>query len=365
MLCKKTILKPNFIVSESGYLSSAQPRPSSVSNSNSARPTVTTPQENTAASGSVSYNERPSTIPASSRPSSTSNSQRPANSYTSESQYPASATPTIDQYPQHKYPDGDKYSTMSGNDDRYASKPTTLHVGNAHPYDDSFPTNRPSYSNEAATSADQQHPPNDIHTYSSTTKDKFNFYNDMGPIYQYPMLYEHNYPRPNDNRNYPNVYAQNVPTVNVNYYRPTLPAAPTAPTSVGGSFGTYSPSNTYGARPAEAMPTYATAGTKPSNGLSVNGQGMGYDNRPTNGKPGNANNYFYYETSGGGDNDATVTSGDGKIGAGASGYSNNNGSYSDGKDRRPEENGYATNHMKPIETYFNPDDYYFAPMQRK
>ncbi|XP_038108498.1 uncharacterized protein LOC6048997 [Culex quinquefasciatus] len=54
--------------------------------------------------------------------------------------------------------------------------------------------------------------------------------------YQYPMLYETNYPMPNSNERLPEIYAQNVPTLDGNYLRPEYagyfgrPSGPSAPT---------------------------------------------------------------------------------------------------------------------------------------
>ncbi|XP_065081067.1 uncharacterized protein LOC135703711 [Ochlerotatus camptorhynchus] len=57
------------------------------------------------------------------------------------------------------------------------------------------------------------------------------------PNYQYPMLYETNYPMPNNNERLPDVYAQNIPSLDNNYLRPEYagyfghrPSGPSAPT---------------------------------------------------------------------------------------------------------------------------------------
>uniref|UniRef100_A0A182JNP2 Apple domain-containing protein n=1 Tax=Anopheles christyi TaxID=43041 RepID=A0A182JNP2_9DIPT len=68
--------------------------------------------------------------------------------------------------------------------------------------------------------------------------------------YQFPMLYETHYPLPNDKNGYPEIYAQNVPTLDNNYLRPeyggtsfgrpsapagsTPPAGPSAGSGYGG-----------------------------------------------------------------------------------------------------------------------------------
>ncbi|XP_067632029.1 uncharacterized protein [Eurosta solidaginis] len=68
--------------------------------------------------------------------------------------------------------------------------------------------------------------------------DRLYFSQDIYPLYKYPMLYEHNYPAPNDDVYIPGGYASNVPQVD-DHYRPpgqytteemhTLPHAPQRP----------------------------------------------------------------------------------------------------------------------------------------
>lgn len=382
-------MKFNFgIFTEVGYVgtsSSRFPSDKPISVTNSINPTPSSPQETTFSSSQTTYNnERPSptysnNLPANeqsrpdhsstiyvNRPSPTEN-QNSQNTYSQSPQY----IPSTGQLPQNN---GDKYSTQNtfSTDDRYSSKPTSYGTSNAQPYDNNFTTNGPTYSNTLATNQNGKYPSNDIHTYTSTSQDKFNFYHDIGPIYQYPMLYEHNYPQPNDNRdNYPNVYAQNVPTVDGNYYRPTSSSAafPTASTTnvAHSSIGTYSPSSSYD-RPSQIKPTYMTPITsKPGFVSTGNDAGNGYSQKPvmnSNGMPGNDNSYFYYDASGNDENQTMISCGDGVIdvvGTGENMY-NKNRSHHNGKHnshRFDVENSYSNGHMKPIQTYFNPDDYYY------
>lgn len=86
-------------------------------------------------------------------------------------------------------------------------------------------------------------------------------YQDIYPMYTYPMLYEHNYPMPNDR--YPAPYAQHVPTIESYYGRPTS-------SYVGGTSAMYSSLGT--------RPTYHANGfskrdddyQRPHNGMQVN-----------------------------------------------------------------------------------------------
>lgn len=381
--------EPSYIGTSSSRFPSDRP----VSVASSIRPTASSSQETTFSSSQTTYNERPSTTYSSSlpvseqsnpnqssavytnRPSSTDN-QNPSNTYSQTPQYTVSST--NGQYPQNKYPDGDKYSTQNtfSTDDRYLGKPTSYSTSDSRPYDDSFSTNRPTYSNSVATTGNEKYPSNGIHTYTSTTQDKFNFYHDIGPIYQYPMLYEHNYPQPNDNRNYPNVYAQNVPTIDGNYYRPTSSSSGTYPTAsttnvADSSIGTYSPSSSYD-RPAQTMPTYMPAiATKPGFASTVN-QGNGYSQNPimnSNGNSGNDNSYFYYGASGNDENQTMISGGDGvnDVGLGENMYNRNrsyyNGDYNN--HRFDIKNSHSTGEMKPIQTYFNPGDYFYEYTKRK
>ncbi|KAL5287018.1 hypothetical protein ACFFRR_008145 [Megaselia abdita] len=53
--------------------------------------------------------------------------------------------------------------------------------------------------------------------WSAENNDKVVYSHDPNPLYQFPMLYEPNYPAPNDNVYYPGGYAQNVPTLEDRY----------------------------------------------------------------------------------------------------------------------------------------------------
>ncbi|XP_055917150.1 uncharacterized protein LOC129949610 isoform X2 [Eupeodes corollae] len=54
--------------------------------------------------------------------------------------------------------------------------------------------------------------------------DRIYFSHDVYPLYQYPMLYEQNYPSPNQEVYYPGGYAQNSPTLG-DRYKPSYPSA--------------------------------------------------------------------------------------------------------------------------------------------
>lgn len=245
-------------------------------------------------------------------PSSSSSSSRPTNSppppstgrYPPENRYPSTERypSSKDRYPTSKYPSsestyptGNSYGTV----DKY--RPST--------YDESYPTTRP-YP-DAIISTNSPSP-------SGSSQDKFNFYQDSGPsvTYSYPMLYETNYPMPNDMNRYPNVYAQNVPTLPSSYYRPSYgePTPTAAMMSYGGIDGSY--------RPTTSGNPYL-----PTTGLS-----MGRPTAPTQFYDGRYNQTDRYDTR------PPMMSATG----GSSGYQPSG---------------------EPIETYFNPDDY--NPNSRK
>lgn len=381
-----------YIIVEAGYVGTSSShfpsdRPTSVINS--IRPTATAPQETTFSTNSqTTYNERPSSTYSSSsvsepssldqssstytRPSSIDN-PNPSNTYSLSTQYTVSSTNGQNR-PQNKYPDQNTFST----DDRYLGKPATSYSGSTsdtHPYDNSFPTNQPTYSPLAATTGNEQYPSNDIHTYTSTTKNKYNFYHDIGPIYQYPMLYEHNYPQPNDNSNYPNVYAQNIPTIDGNYYRPTIastfPTTSTTNVVASSSSGIYSPSSSYDNRPSQIMPTYMpTITTKPGGYSSANQGNGGYNQNPllnSNGMTtGNENTYFSYGTSGN-DKNQTMINGDGGNGETMYNSSNNVSHYNGDHNNHRFDigNNHSNGEMRPIQTYFNPGDYLYEYTKRE
>ncbi|XP_050078960.1 uncharacterized protein LOC126565793 [Anopheles maculipalpis] len=78
--------------------------------------------------------------------------------------------------------------------------------------------------------------------------------------YQFPMLYETHYPLPNDKNGYPEIYAQNVPTLDNNYLRPEYGGTSYGrPTATGGSTPPAGPAGTgYGGvqRPSSSGSNY-------------------------------------------------------------------------------------------------------------
>ncbi|XP_053673472.1 uncharacterized protein LOC128723731 [Anopheles nili] len=90
--------------------------------------------------------------------------------------------------------------------------------------------------------------------------------------YQFPMLYETHYPLPNDKNGYPEIYAQNVPTLDNNYLRPEYG---------GTSFGR--PSGPSGSTPPVGPPEYGGV-HRPGSG-SGSSSGYGGANNPTQHRP--------------------------------------------------------------------------------
>lgn len=70
-----------------------------------------------------------------------------------------------------------------------------------------------------------------------STTDQLHFYHELRPTYSYPMLYEKNYPLPNDKFIGFNTYAQNVPTVASDIYRPTSSSSSAASVPATSSYG--------------------------------------------------------------------------------------------------------------------------------
>lgn len=66
--------------------------------------------------------------------------------------------------------------------------------------------------------------------WPSDNNDKVVYSHDPNPLYQYPMLYEPNYPAPNDQVYYPGGYAQNVPTLE-DRYKPGPSSSPSTQNS--------------------------------------------------------------------------------------------------------------------------------------
>ncbi|XP_055593416.1 uncharacterized protein LOC129744747 isoform X2 [Uranotaenia lowii] len=118
--------------------------------------------------------------------------------------------------------------------------------------------------------------------------------------YQYPMLYETNYPMPNNNGHLPEMYAQNIPSLDSNYLRPEYAGYFGRPTGPSASTGNMKPvDNTisgYGStgpqRPLDSKPSgYGSGGSRPT-GIATGPNGYGYGSsvsrpqqRPPSGPP--------------------------------------------------------------------------------
>lgn len=126
--------------------------------------------------------------------------------------------------------------------------------------------------------------------WSTENNDKVVYSHDPNPLYQYPMLYEPNYPAPNDNVYYPGGYAQNSPTLE-DRYKPGPSSSPTSQNSqttpshkpvLGSGYGNgYS----YGtpisfSTTRRPLNDYRPSSRRPSNGYDR--PSIGYD-RPTSG----------------------------------------------------------------------------------
>lgn len=258
-----------------------------------------------------------------SRPPSDSTSNR----YPAENRFPATERyPAKDRYPSSKYPDQKPY----GNGNTY---PT---VDKMRPYDDNYPTTRPSMLPPSYGSYGTL---NDRDPSQFGQQDKFHFYQDLSPTYSYPMLYETNYPLPNDKDRVPNYYAQNVPTVPSSYYRPTYSSTTQLGSKPTMDYG-QSTSNTY--RPTTAM-----------------GGGSSFAGNPylptTNVRPQTTTSVYF-----------DISDRYNRTDRYGNGYGPSGGS-STGSYRPTAQSGYggsgnnqgAQYHVteEPIETYFNPDDY--------
>lgn len=287
----------------------------------------------------------------------------PSTRYPQENVYPSTERyPNKDRYPSSKYPTETTYGTPNTypTDDKYG-KPTY----SVNPYEDSFPTSQPTYPSESYPSP----------SYGPTTnQDRFNFYHDVYPTYSYPMLYENNYPLPNDKDRYPNTYAQNVPTILTNYYGPgetyyqySRPMPSNRPSDMNDS-NFYLPDHNYNPIPSQAdrdRPTsmgYGNDRDRPNqtnseydqnrtNQIGYNGDRdrpypAGYNNdnnRPMPGYDSNKpNQYMDRDKPGNGYGSTTNML---HRPSSTQGYGNN----------KAEGNYHVT--KEPIETYFNPDDY--------
>ncbi len=277
----------------------------------------------------------------------------PSTRYPPENIYPSTERyPNKDRYPPSKYPIDSTYQTPNSypTDDKYG-KPTYA----VHPYEDNYPTSQPTYSSEPYPSP----------SYPTTNQDRFNFHHDIYPTYSYPMLYENNYPMPNDKDRFPNIYAQNVPTILTDYYGPgenyyqnSIPMMPSnrPPDRNDGNF--YLPDHSYNPiqsdrdrrpppvhygsndrdRVGQEYPDYDRNRTNQMGYMDRDRPSqMGYNDRPMNGHENNKPNQYMDRDKVPGNSQPTSTQG----------YGNN---YN-----KAEGNYHVT--KEPIETYFNPDDY--------
>lgn len=138
------------------------------------------------------------------------------------------------------------------------------------------------------------------------------------------MLYEQNYPSPNDKDRFPNYYAQNVPTVQTNYHRPTYSTSMYGSTSTMGNGQSDLPPPTSG---------YVFSGNPylPTTGQQHSSTATGYHDRYNKTMPyGN--------------------------GVADSPYRPPTSSYG-GTGGHAQEGNYQVTE-EPIQTYFNPGDYY-------
>lgn len=267
-----------------------------------------------------SQNGRPkdSTPYPSSRPTNDYSNTQPTlpGRYPIEHRYPTDDRyPMKDRYPSSKYPEPNSYGHTYA--DKYGPRP----------YDESYPTTRPpSYGPPYGLLNDR-----DPSTFGSQPHDTFNFYQDLAPTYSYPMLYEQNYPSPNDKNGYPNYYAQNVPTVQSNYYRPTFSTPMYGSTTTITGQSDSPPTNGYVFSGNPYLPT-TTGGT---------GAGQQHPTSITYNDRYNKTDPYGHATS------------DRPPYRPASGHS----SYG-GTGGHTQEGNYQVVTEEPIETYFNPGDYY-------
>ena len=186
------------------------------------------------------------------------------------------------------------------------------------------------------------------------------------------MLYEHNYPAPNDGDRYANGYAQNIPTVPGSYAQ-TGSTSALEPTSGYGQPGqTNRPIEDGYTRPTMSGNGYSNAGisSRPPSPISTSPTGYydrddrynktnrygGMDNKPVN-SPGQGGGYGGSSGSGSGSGYGTG-SGSG-YGTGSSGYGSGSSGHGSGSGYGSSGNGDKYQVTEPtIETYFNPDDYY-------
>ncbi|XP_061512208.1 uncharacterized protein LOC1279963 [Anopheles gambiae] len=103
--------------------------------------------------------------------------------------------------------------------------------------------------------------------------------------YQFPMLYETHYPLPNDKNGYPEIYAQNVPTLDNNYLRPEYGGTSfgTRPSAPAGSTPPAGPSGGSGYGGVVQRPSTGGGGAAGSNDYTNNGANNPSGYRPSNG----------------------------------------------------------------------------------
>lgn len=277
----------------------------------------------------------------------------PSSRYPPENIYPSTERyPNKDRYPTSKYPTESTYGTHNTYpvDDKYG-KPTYA----VHPHEDTYSTSLPTYTSETYNGP----------SYPTTNQDRFNFHHDLYPTYSYPMLYENNYPQPNDYGHFPNTYAQNIPTILTDYYGPgenyyqnVKPMPPNRPPDRNDD-KFYLPDHSY--NPIPTQPDYdkptqygndrdrigQTQFEYERNRTNQMGNGdrdrippYGYNNRPMN-KP---NEYM--------DRDKPLSGGYDSM---PNSIYKPSSTQSYGNNDNGEGNYHVT--KEPIETYFNPDDY--------
>ena len=302
------------------------------------------------ASTNTNTPDQPSSIPTSEVGTDIMSSVHPSSTYTPE----RPSTPVEDRYtpvgPSYTgtapsssgYPsstiDTTRYPTVStittANRDKY---PPVNGYGSTDPYSsDQRPTN-PTYGGQSKP----DYPQNTL-SYPPNNPNKYNYYQDVYPLYAYPMQYESNYPMPNNGMDarYP-VYGQNVQPVDGSHRPSPLEGNHRPPPVDGSQRPPPPPSNGYYGS------TTATSSNGPNGASTYMGNGYSNADEVNRYKPNTVtpsdNNYnsnkppTFYGTK----PNSTSTKPNNSI--------NNYGQTSmEGKYEVTE----AT-----IETYFNPDDY--------
>ncbi|XP_037050767.1 uncharacterized protein LOC119084803 [Bradysia coprophila] len=274
--------------------------------------------------------------------------------YPPEDIYPSTERyPNKDRFPTSKYPTESTYGTPNTypTNDKYG-RPTYA----VHPHEDTYSTSLPTHSSETYNSP----------SYPTTNHDHFNFHHDIYPTYSYPMLYENNYPQPNDYGRFPNIYAQNIPTILTDYYGPGenyyqhIKPDPSNRPPDKNDDNFYLPDHSYNPIPTQSNRDrpmhygndrdrngqthfeYEPNGTNPMGYGDRDRTPNGYSNRPMN-KP---NEYM--------DRDKPLTGGYESMPNSLYKPSSTQ-NYGYGNNDKAEGNYHVA--KEPIETYFNPDDY--------